>query len=70
MGITLTTPTQHPQCMSPFGSFHLFRSSLTTVLRNQEWPEHFSREEHHLKSGATPNDLMRHEANAGVYSPV
>ena len=58
MGITLTNPTQHSQCMSPFEPFHLCRSLLTTVLRNQVWPKHPSSKERHLKPGAAPSTMQ------------
>jgi len=64
LGITLSTPTQYPQCMSPFGPFHLSCSPLTTVSRTQEWPEHHSREERHLKPGATPSTTQWREMEA------
>ena len=64
MGMTLTRPTQHPQCMSPFGPFHLFRSPLTTVLRTQERPEHVRREEQVLEPGATPSTTQWREMEA------
>jgi hypothetical protein len=66
MGMALTTPTQHPQCMSPFGPFHLSRSPLTKVLRTQEWPEHHSREERVLKPGATPSTTQWREMEAPI----
>ena len=65
MGMTLTTPTQHPQSMSPFGPFYLC-SPLTTVLRTQEWPEHHSHKERVLKPGATPSTTQWQEMEAPI----
>ena len=65
MGVTLTTPTQHPQCMSLGPSISpVHRWPVTTVLRTQEWPEHHSREEQVLKPGTTPNTTQWQEMEA------